>query len=246
MSHNYGRVVLYARVSSLDQHPEMQQDALEAWYRKEIAKDGDIPIIVDKKSGKTMDRPGWCLVDRMIEEGTVDTVVIWNMDRLGRTVSGLAALFEQLLARDVKLVSLSEVIDLTTASGLGYAHFKAVVAQMETGMNSERTRAGQEAAVARGGRPGGRPRGPTKAMKKKLPGIKTDLGSRRTVQEIAERRGVSQSQVYKIYHEMVKAGDKRVCSRQAGTAKDTSTEETGSSSEHDTGETEPSAYAAAG
>jgi DNA invertase Pin-like site-specific DNA recombinase len=241
MSNNYGRVVLYARVSSLDQHPEMQQDALEAWYRKEIAKDGDIPIIVDKKSGKTMDRPGWCLVDRMIEEGTVDTVVIWNMDRLGRTVSGLAALFEQLLARDVKLVSLSEVIDLTTASGLGYAHFKAVVAQMETGMNSERTRAGQEAAVARGGRPGGRPRGHTKAMKKKLPGLKKDLGSRRTAKEIAERRGVSQSQVYKIYHAMVKAGDKRVC-----TAKGTSTEETGSLSEQNTDETEPSVYAAAG
>jgi DNA invertase Pin-like site-specific DNA recombinase len=104
----------------------------------------------DKFTGKTMNRPGWNKVEDGIRTGKITTVVCWRLDRLGRSVSGLSALFETLQSKKVNLVSLKEGLDLSTPAGRMMANVLASVAQFETEIRAERVRAGQAAAKAEG------------------------------------------------------------------------------------------------
>ena len=109
----------------------------------------------DKQSGKTMNRPAWRRLERDIALGKVARVVVWRLDRLGRTCAGLTALFEDLQRRGVGFESLRDNIDLDTASGRLMSHILASVAAYESEVISERTRAGQAVARANGKRWGG-------------------------------------------------------------------------------------------
>src|SRR4051794_41613382 len=100
-----------------------------------------------------MDRPGFNRLLADIEAGKVDRVVVWRLDRLGRTAKGLTALFDDLLARGVDLVSLKDGLDLETPAGRLMANVLASVAAYETEVRAERIMAG--AAAARGGGGGG-------------------------------------------------------------------------------------------
>jgi DNA invertase Pin-like site-specific DNA recombinase len=108
-----------------------------AWYK-------------DRFTGKTMDRPGWAKLQAAIERGEVSAVVVWRLDRLGRTAKGLTSLFVDLQERGINLVSLREGIDLATPAGRMMANMLASVAQYETEVRSERQLAGIAAAKAAG------------------------------------------------------------------------------------------------
>ena len=137
----------YARISTPEQDPALQLDAL--------AVAGCCKVFTDVGSGRLAQRPQ---LDDLLEQlRPGDTVVVWRLDRLGRSLAHLIELVGRLEEMGVGLVSLHEAIDTTTATGrLTFAIFGAL-AQFERELLRERTMAGLEAARARGRR-GGRPR----------------------------------------------------------------------------------------
>lgn len=148
---------IYVRVSTRRQETKSQEPDIKRWC--EAFADGPVKWYTDKKSGKTMDRPGWNKLEADIDAGKVSTLVVWRLDRLGRTASGLTALFEKLAARQVNLISIRDSIDLSTSAGRLIANVLASVAAYETEVRGERVRAGQEAARAAGKTWGGSQKG---------------------------------------------------------------------------------------
>ena len=104
----------------------------------------------DHASGKTMDRPGWQQLENDVLAGHITKIVVWRLDRLGRTASGLTALFEDLQRRGVGFESLRDKVDLETPAGRLMANVLASVAAYENEVRSERIRAGQAAARRKG------------------------------------------------------------------------------------------------
>lgn len=137
----------YARVSTPDQSMDLQKDALRAAGVKEIFE--------DVGSGSKTARPG---LDKLLQYARPgDTVVVWRLDRLGRSLRHLVELVAELQARQVAFRSLQESIDTSTASGKLFLHIFAALAEFEREIVRERTIAGLKAASDRG-RKGGRPR----------------------------------------------------------------------------------------
>lgn len=143
---------IYVRVSSRIQDAESQEPDLKAYA---ASVDGPVVWYADTATGKNMDRPAWCRLQAAIRGGKVASVVVWRLDRLGRTAPGLTALFEELCERKVNLVSIKDGIDLATPAGRLMANVLASVAQYETEIRGERVAAGQAAARANGKRWGG-------------------------------------------------------------------------------------------
>jgi DNA invertase Pin-like site-specific DNA recombinase len=141
----------YARVSTDDQNLSLQRDALN--------KDGCKRIFTDKASGAPTQRPG--LADALSHLRKGDSLVVWKLDRLGRSVKGLVDLVGEFETRQVHFRSLTDGIDTKTPAGRFFFHVMASLAQMERELIVERTRAGLGAA-RKLGRIGGRPRRMTK------------------------------------------------------------------------------------
>ena len=137
----------YARVSTLDQKPELQLDALKAA--------GCAKIFVEKASGSKEDRPQLIAALDYIRAG--DTLVVWKLDRLARSMKQLIEIVDQLKARRIGFRSLTEAIDTTTAAGELFFHIFDALAQFERSIIRERTNAGLKAALARGRKGGRRP-----------------------------------------------------------------------------------------
>ncbi len=161
-----GRLVGYARVSTDDQDLTLQLDAL---VQHGVPRD---LIFTDKLSGAKDDRPGLNNCLNVIREG--DTLVVWRLDRLGRSMRHLVTLIEDLRQRGIGFRSISDgMIDTTIASGELIFHIFSALAQFERRLIQERTKAGIAAARARG-RKGGRPRlkidDPKLVLAKKLHG----------------------------------------------------------------------------
>jgi DNA invertase Pin-like site-specific DNA recombinase len=157
-----GRLIGYARVSTEDQDLTLQVDDLEA---AECAL-----VFSDKSSGAKSDRPGLEKCLNKLQSG--DTLVVWRLDRLGRSMQHLASAITDLKERNVGFKSLRDgAIDTTTASGELVFNIFAALAQFESELIRERTRAGLSAARARG-RMGGRkpvsPLDPKVRMAKKM------------------------------------------------------------------------------
>src|SRR6266487_6396304 len=144
---NQGRNIGYARVSKEEQNLSLQLDALK--------KHGVIRTFTDKQTGTRFDRKEFLATLAYLNEG--DTLVVWKLDRLGRSLKELIETVENLQKRSIALVSLTEHIDTTTATGKLFLQFLAMLAEFERNLISERTRAGLDAARARG-RKGGRPK----------------------------------------------------------------------------------------
>lgn len=139
-------LVGYARVSTSDQDLTAQVDAL--------AKAGCERVFTDKASGSKADRPGLAEALAFLRAG--DCLVIWKLDRLGRSIHGLIELAADLSQRRVDFRSLTDGFDTATASGRLLFHILSAVAEMERELIKERTIAGLAAARARGGVGGGR------------------------------------------------------------------------------------------
>lgn len=179
-----GMLFGYARVSTEEQSPQMQIDSLE--------RCGCDEIFVDKCSGAQKHRPE---LDRMLSKlRSGDSVVVWKLDRLGRSLQNLVELMNQFNSWGVQFRSITESIDTGTSGGVLIFNVFASLAQFERDLIAERTRAGLEAARARG-REGGRP---TKLDAKKVAEIRRlyDSGAV-TAKRIGELTGVSRSTVYR-------------------------------------------------
>jgi DNA invertase Pin-like site-specific DNA recombinase len=133
-------IVGYARVSTPDQCLDLQRTALlEARSEK---------IFEDKVSGKAASRPG---LQRTLDSlGGGDTLVVWMLDRLGRSMSHLVDLICKLSDKRIRFRSLTDLIDTSTPSGRFFFHTMARMSEMERELASERTRAGLEAARRKG------------------------------------------------------------------------------------------------
>jgi len=174
----------YARVSTTDQDPSLQLDAFK--------EAGCGRVFTDHASGALDSRPQ---LDRLLDQlRSGDTVVVWRLDRLGRSLRHLIGLVEDLKAKGVGLRSLTEQIDTTTPGGKLIFSIFGALAEFERALIQERTLAGLVAARSRG-RTGGRPPVMTPLKIKKAREM-YEAGDY-TVEAIAETLGVSRKTVYR-------------------------------------------------
>lgn len=174
----------YARVSTVAQTADMQVDALR--------RAGCDRVFVETASGAKAHRPELDHMIEMLREG--DVVVVWRLDRLGRSMQNLIELMNRFQRMGVGFVSLTEAIDTTTPGGMLAFNLFASLAQFEHDLIRERTRAGLDTARARG-RTGGRPR---KLDDRKIREIRRLYESKAlTVRQIADLMHVGRSTVYR-------------------------------------------------
>lgn len=174
----------YARVSTDDQHLDLQRDALQ--------RAGCSQIYEETASGKGTERPELVQCLRALRPG--DTLVVWRLDRLGRSLPDLVQIIDELRGRGVHFESLAEKIDTGTAGGKLQFHVFAALAEFERSLIRDRTQAGLAAVRARG-RNGGRP---SKLNDKQIRTIRSLLRDPATcVAEVARNYGVSRTTIYK-------------------------------------------------
>jgi DNA invertase Pin-like site-specific DNA recombinase len=181
----------YARVSTTDQDPALQLDAL--------AKAGCDRVFQDQASGAKADRPGLAAAMSFVRAG--DVLVVWKLDRLGRSLPHLIETVNELEARGVAFRSLTETIDTLTPGGRLIFHIFGALGQFERDLIRERTRAGLAAAVARGRKGGRKP----VVTEDKLRRAKVLLDQGLTVREAAARVKVGKTALYAALD--VKASD---------------------------------------
>ena len=173
----------YARVSTQDQNLDLQSEAL--------TKAGCEKIFNDKISGSRAERPGLTKALEMLREG--DTLVVWKLDRLGRSVKNLVDLVGELHQQGIQFKSLTDAIDTGTPSGRFFFHVMASLAEMERELTVERTRAGLEVARQLG-RKGGRRRQMTES---KIESAKKLLANGVPPRDVAMNLGVSVPTLYR-------------------------------------------------
>lgn len=173
----------YARVSTQDQNLTLQHNALK--------KAGCQKLYNDHLSGTKINRPGLKLTLEVLRPG--DTLVVWKLDRLGRTVKGLVELVNQLHDQQINFKSITDNIDTSTPSGRFFFHVMASLAQMERELMTERAKLGLAAAKAKG-RTGGRKR---KMTASKIEVAKKRLTSGVSPKDIAQNLGVSVPTLYR-------------------------------------------------
>ncbi len=174
----------YARVSTLDQNLDLQRDALH--------KSGCEKIYTDTISGAKAQRPG--LAECLSYARRGDTVVVWKLDRLGRSLKNLIEITGQLEGQGIGLKSLQESIDTSTPGGKLVFHVFGALAEFERDLIRERTNAGLTAARARG-RKGGRK--PALDAKKKEIALALHQNPNLSVSEICRTLGVSRATFYR-------------------------------------------------
>jgi len=172
----------YARVSTVDQDPVLQLDALAAAECKKVFE--------DRASGARADRSGLRAAFDYVRDG--DVLIVWKLDRLGRSLPHLIETVTSLASRGVGFRSLTEAIDTTTSGGRLVFHLFGALSQFERDLIQERTRAGLAAAAARG-RTGGRKRVVTA---EKLKRARVYIAKGLTVREAAFRLKVGKTALY--------------------------------------------------
>ncbi len=176
----------YARVSTQDQKLELQLDALTS--------NGCEQVFQEKKSGKNKERPELENMLGLLRSG--DTVVVWKLDRLGRSLRDLIDLVAEFKKRGVDFVSLQDGINTATSTGRFTFNIFASLAEFEREIIKERTKAGLVAARARG-RAGGRPKGLSPKAMEKARSAKVLLASGKRPEEIAKILGISRATCYR-------------------------------------------------
>jgi DNA invertase Pin-like site-specific DNA recombinase len=173
----------YARISTQDQNLDLQRQALEAA--------GCSKIYDDIISGTRQQRPGLILALEVLRTG--DALVVWKLDRLGRSVKGLVNLVGELEGKGIHFISLTDGIDTSTPAGRFFFHIMASLAQMERELIIERTKAGLAAARLQG-RKGGRKRSMTYS---KMEAAKKLLAAGTSPKQIANDLGMSLPTLYR-------------------------------------------------
>jgi len=178
----------YARVSTQEQNLDLQRDALK--------QAGCKRIITDEASGSLADRPGLTKLRETLREG--DTLVVWRLDRLGRSLKHLIEFVYYLESKGIGFRSVQEAIDTTTSTGKLVFHIFGALAEFERNLIKERSKAGLDAARARG-RLGGRPK--RLNINKRQLVIEMYRTRKQTVKEICQMVGISKPTLYKYLQE---------------------------------------------
>ena len=177
-------IIGYARVSTKDQNLDLQRDAL--------TRMGTERIFEDEASGARDDRPGLADALSHLREG--DCLIVWRLDRLGRTMRSLITFVEDLRDKGIDFRSVTEGIDTTTPAGRFFFHVLAALAQMERELIRERTNAGLAAARARGRKGGRKP----KLTARQIAHARRLLDDRdTTIKEVAASFGVDRATIYR-------------------------------------------------
>jgi DNA invertase Pin-like site-specific DNA recombinase len=177
----------YARVSTADQTLALQQDALRA--------DGCTKIFTDTASGASAERQGLDEALAYVRPG--DTLVVWRLDRLGRSLKHLIETITALDTRGIGFRSVTEAIDTTTSGGKLIFHIFGALAEFERDIIKERTNAGLTAARARG-RLGGRPK--TLSPKKMEIAQKLLADKTHSITEICQTLGISRMTLWRYVY----------------------------------------------
>ena len=188
-----GHKIGYARVSTREQNLDLQTDAL--------GKAGCTRIFEETMSGAKRERPQ--LNNALDYLRASDTLVVWKLDRLGRSVKDLVELVGELEKRGVHFQSVTDNIDTSTPAGRFFFHVMASLAQMERELLIERTRAGLEAAKVQG-RIGGRKRAMTES---KLESARKLLAAGAAPRDVAANLGVSVPTLYRWIPASEREGD---------------------------------------
>lgn len=175
----------YIRVSKQEQNEHLQVDALK--------KAGCEKYFSDKISGSKFDRKGLDEALAFLRSG--DTLVVWKLDRAGRSLKHLIDLLNTLQGRGIDFMSLTEKIDTTTPSGKLVFHMMGALAEFERDLIRERTHAGLEAARARG-RKGGRPMA-LKTPAKRAMALSLYEDKSHSIDEICEQLHISRSTLFR-------------------------------------------------
>lgn len=191
MSKSKPKIGAYIRISTTDkQTTASQRHAIREWARTNHVPASEIQFFEDKKSGATTDRPALKRLQWAVGKGRVDTVVVFRLDRLARSLRDGLGMLADLADKGIRVVSISENIDFGNSTGRLIASILLAVASFERETTVERIKAGMAAAQANG-RHVGRPRNLKRLEKiRKL----KDQGS--SVQVIAESLGCSRQAVY--------------------------------------------------
>ena len=184
-------IIAYIRTSRDDQNLDLQRDAVEAYAAEQGAS---LTVFEEQESGGKADRKELAAALKAARKG--DVFVVYKLDRLARSTRQLYEVTDDLSARGVEFVSLSDSIDTTTAAGKAMFGMLAVFAEFERSIIQERTQAGLQAARKRG-RVGGRPTvdDDTKRRVRKL------YSAGESANDIAKEYGIGRSTVYKIIKE---------------------------------------------
>lgn len=174
----------YARISTQEQNLDLQKDALEGA--------GCEKIIVDRASGKNAQRPGLQTIQTILRRG--DELVVWRLDRLGRSLKDLIEWMAYLEKEGVSFLSLQEAINTGTPTGKLVFHLFGALAEFERNLILERTRAGLAAARARG-RKGGRP--PTLNAEQQQMVYELYQSRKHPIKDLCSMFGISKPTLYK-------------------------------------------------
>ena len=187
----------YARVSTKDQNLNLQKDALE--------KAGCKKIYSEQVSGAKIERKQLDELIKQVRKG--DIIIVWKLDRLGRSLRDLVNLISQFQEMEVGFKSLQDSIDTTTPTGKLTFHLFAALAEFERDIISERTKAGLKSARARG-RKGGRPKGLSKQAQNKSRLAESLYKEKElTIKEICDYLSISKPTLYRyLRHRNVAVG----------------------------------------
>lgn len=193
------KTAVYVRVSSTSQDTKAQEHELRKWAASQRA---EASWYRDKFTGTTLDRPGLERLLSDVRAGKVKKVVVWRLDRLGRTAKGLHELFEELLSLKVGFLSLRDSLDLSTPAGRLMAGVLASVAQYETEVRRERQLAGiAKVREQNNGRCpwGGRKKGTrVRVTEEKEAAIRSMFAEGRKVAAIARTVSLTRKTVYAV------------------------------------------------
>jgi len=173
----------YARVSTADQSPDLQRAALQ--------RAGCERLFTDRATGAHTQRPELTKCLKVLNEG--DTLTVWKLDRLGRSLRDLIGLLDELKARGVAFRSLTEAIDTTTPTGRAMWQMVGILAELERSLIQERTTAGRSAAVARGVKMGRKP----KLSPQQVAHARTLIGQGEPHDAVAQSLKVSRRTLYR-------------------------------------------------
>lgn len=187
---------IYVRVSHRDQKHASQLPDLQRWVD---GNSEEVEWFKDTFTGRTMNRPGMTKLLDALRAGKLSRIVVWRLDRLGRTTKGLCQLFDELRERGVDLVSLKDGFSLESPAGRLHARILASVAEYETEVRAERVLAGQKVAQKNGKKWGGSDKGwHWKVTDDQLAAINEMRSSGKPVAQIARITGLSRPTIYQV------------------------------------------------
>ena len=190
------QAAIYVRVSHRDQTHASQLPDLERWVK---ADGGSVVWYKDTFTGRTMNRPGMDKLLGALKSHKLDRIVVWRLDRLGRTTKGLCQLFDELRDFNVDLISLKDGFSLESPAGRLHARILASVAEYETEIRAERVAAGQAAARRNGKTWGGSKKGwRWKVTDDQLLAVREMKAAGKPIAQIARVTQLSRPTIYKI------------------------------------------------